>query len=308
MLSPSTTLYTQIKTYSAIKTIVRSTTLLLSSLVANAITIDRLFNSYKNQPNIKYEVIKGKSLNALIGGAPSDLEKETLRSIKKLIVFEMIMDQEQLIDLSENIGKLKDYSLVLSYSMDPSYPSIPLLSSALGTDSSNIVNIYSKNSSSDEYLNKPVIITYMGSKVALTFFDGKISPKVAKDLVQVKISDAFSDTASTKEQSPLDRINIQLNLYPQEKIHIVTDRDIYCGGDTIWLRAFIVDANSHIQTAMSKYAYIELLTPFGFANKRVKLIERNGVYAGYIPIDEDIYEGDYTLAAYTTYSENQGQD
>ncbi|MDE6380764.1 MAG: carboxypeptidase-like regulatory domain-containing protein [Muribaculaceae bacterium] len=37
-------------------------------------------------------------------------------------------------------------------------------------------------------------------------------------------------------------------------------------------------------------------------------MERDGVYAGYIPVDENVYEGDYTLAAYTAYSENQGQD
>ena len=106
----------------------------------------------------------------------------------------------------------------------------------------------------------------------------------------------------------LDHIDIQRIIYPQEKLHMVTDREIYCGGDTVWFRIFVVDAASHMQTDMSKYAYVELLNPFGEIQNRVKIIEKNGVYAGYIPVDEDIFEGDYTLAAYTLYSENQGKD
>ncbi|MDE6649335.1 MAG: hypothetical protein K2K45_05345 [Muribaculaceae bacterium] len=109
-------------------------------------------------------------------------------------------------------------------------------------------------------------------------------------------------------ETALDRINYQHSIYPQEKLHVVTDRDIYCGGDTIWLRVFVVDAATHQQTAMSKYAYVELLNPFEKVEKRIKLIERDGVYAGYIPIKEDIFEGDYTISAYTAYSENQGKD
>lgn len=106
----------------------------------------------------------------------------------------------------------------------------------------------------------------------------------------------------------LDRIDMQRTIYPQEKIHVVTDRDLYFGGDTVWFRAFIVDASTHRQTNMSKYTYVELRNPFGELQNMVKIIEKDGIYSGYIPVDEDIYEGDYTLAAYTFYSENQGKD
>ncbi|MDE6552315.1 MAG: hypothetical protein K2K98_05060 [Muribaculaceae bacterium] len=99
-----------------------------------------------------------------------------------------------------------------------------------------------------------------------------------------------------------------MSIYPQEKFHMVTDRDIYCGGDTVWFRLFVVDAGTHQPMAISKYAYVELLNPFGKVHHRVKVMERDGIYAGYLPINTDIYEGDYTLAAYTAYAENQGQD
>lgn len=113
---------------------------------------------------------------------------------------------------------------------------------------------------------------------------------------------------SEVKETALDRINIQQCIYPQEKLHVVTDRNVYSGGDTIWCRIFVVDAYTHQQVKKSKYVYLELLNPFGEVWDRIKVIEKNGVYAGYIPVDEDIYEGDYTLAAYTMYSENEGKD
>lgn len=113
---------------------------------------------------------------------------------------------------------------------------------------------------------------------------------------------------SEVRETALDRINIQQCIYPQEKLHVVTDRNVYSSGDTVWCRVFVVDAANHKQVNISKYVYLELLNPFGEVSDRIKIIEKDGVYSGYIPIDEDIYQGDYTLAAYTMYSENEGKD
>ncbi len=280
------------------------------SLIANALTIDNLLNYFKNLPDVKHEVIKGKRLNALVDSVATDIEKDALRTAKKLVVISSSMDEKQRGDLLSKLSLLNNYNLAFSYVMDTPEPTIPLLSTATGIKSSTTVNIYAKNSSSNEYLYNPVFLLHMNGIVALAYLDGKIKPDAAKDLVQATFNIVYygPDYTNNHKKTPLNGIDIQHKIYPQEKIHVVTDRDIYCGGDTIWLRAFIVDADSHLQTAISKYAYIELLTPFGFADKRVKIMERNGVFAGYIPVDEDIYEGNYTLAAYTAYSENQGKD
>lgn len=287
-------------------------TLLFSSLIANALTVDKLIKNYRNQPDVQYEEIKGKELEALIDSVSKDIEKEALRTAKKLVVIGFMKDEEQCKELSTELNKIDDYSLALAYTIDTPEPLNPLLFTVTGLESSIAVEIYSKNSSSSEFLIKPIFLINMWGMVALAYLDGKIKPDTAKEFVEVTFHTSYSFSASSPEgkekQSALDRINHQRNIYPQEKIHVVTDRDLYCGGDTIWLRAFVVDADTHIQTAISKYAYIELLTPFGFADKRVKLMEHDGVYAGYIPIDGDIYEGDYTLAAYTAYAENQGKD
>lgn len=113
---------------------------------------------------------------------------------------------------------------------------------------------------------------------------------------------------SVQAEDALSRINHQSNLYPQERLHVVTDRDIYCAGDTVWFRVFVVDASTLRQTSVSKYSYVELRNPFNGVSCRVKIIEREGVYAGYVPLSEDLPEGDYTLVAYTMYSENVGRD
>ncbi len=106
----------------------------------------------------------------------------------------------------------------------------------------------------------------------------------------------------------LDRLATQAEIYPQEKIHVVTDRDMYCAGDTIWLRTFVVDAISLQNAGLSKYAYVELRNPFKEVVSRKKIIDRDGVFAGYISLPEDMPEGDYTLTAYTAFSENPGKD
>lgn len=294
------------------KNIILTTALLFSSLIANAINVNELFKYYKNLPDVHYELIKGKGLETLKDSVSTEAEKEALSSAKQLIVVSSIMDGEQQNALLSKLNTLDDYSLAFSNAKETPEPTIPLLFNATGLESSTSVNIYAKNSSSCEYFNKPIFFINRNGMVALAYLDGKIKPEAAKNLVQLTFDNKHTDSDSTtktgKERSPLDRLDIQRNIYPQEKLHVVTDRDLYCGSDTIWMRVFVVDAGTHQQMAISKYAYVELLSPFGHAQKRVKLMERDGVYAGYIPVDEDIYEGDYTLTAYTAYAENQGKN
>ena len=73
----------------------------------------------------------------------------------------------------------------------------------------------------------------------------------------------------------------QIDRYPQEKLHVTTDKEDYILGDTIWLRVHSVD---------------------------IKLLNRDDVYSGYFPTQGLEREGDYTLTAYTMYMRNQGPE
>lgn len=127
-------------------------------------------------------------------------------------------------------------------------------------------------------------------------------------IAMLSVMMAVSVTAMAQDNTELKRLATQMEIYPQEKIHVVTDRDMYCAGDTVWLRTFVVDALSLQDARLSKYAYLELRNPFKEVVTRIKLIDRDGVFSGYIPLTQDMPEGDYTLTAYTVFSENQGSD
>lgn len=92
-----------------------------------------------------------------------------------------------------------------------------------------------------------------------------------------------------------------------EKIHMVTDRDIYVGGDTVWFRGFVVDDAFNRPLDISRYLYVELHDPFNNVKERVKIMKRDGAYYGYLPLDSSLPTGVYMLAAYTLFSQNVGE-
>lgn len=121
--------------------------------------------------------------------------------------------------------------------------------------------------------------------------------------------------AATGEPSPgNDAETIQQHFdrqragYPQEKIHVTTDRETYMAGDTIWLRALLVDATTHIATDGSVYVYIELRDQHNEVAQRVKLAGHKGQFAGHIPLDVKTTEGEYFITAYTKYMESVGEE
>ena len=104
------------------------------------------------------------------------------------------------------------------------------------------------------------------------------------------------------------RMDLQRYVYPQEKINVTTDKEHYMAGDTIWLRAFVVDASSHCPVDVSRYVYVELRNPFNQVEYRAKLISRKGEFCGYLPLDAKMAEGRFMLTAYTMFMENAGEE
>ena len=106
-----------------------------------------------------------------------------------------------------------------------------------------------------------------------------------------------------------NRIWQQTCLFPNEKIHLHTDRSVYAGGDTIWFKAYLVNALDNKQETASQYIYSELLDPFGKNVCRVKIKQdKNAQFYGYLPVDDEIPAGQYTVRAYTRYMENAGEE
>jgi len=100
----------------------------------------------------------------------------------------------------------------------------------------------------------------------------------------------------------------QLSVFPQEKIHLHTDKPYYLSGERIWFRAHVVDAASHIPSFSSGSLYVELFDARDSVICRVKTGYTNDLYSGYIKIPENAPEGDYTLRAYNARMRNLDED
>ena len=101
----------------------------------------------------------------------------------------------------------------------------------------------------------------------------------------------------------------QTYLFPQEKIHIHTDRTVYVPGERIWFKAYLTDAVTFQSSVQSRYVYAELI------DSRDSLIDRvmirpdsDNLFYGNLFLSKVIPKGDYTLRAYTRYMENLGDD
>jgi hypothetical protein len=105
-----------------------------------------------------------------------------------------------------------------------------------------------------------------------------------------------------------DLLSTQLNVYPQEKIHLHTDRNYYVPGEKIWFKAYVIDAHTHLYPTQSQYVYVELISPVETLVERVMIRPNDDIFYGHLPLSKNIPEGDYTLRAYTRYMENLGDD
>lgn len=109
-------------------------------------------------------------------------------------------------------------------------------------------------------------------------------------------------------QAIAERIDRQRFDFPQEKIHVMTDRGRYLAGDTIWFRAWVVDAATHLQVDASQFVYVQLVSPTDSVMTRVKIHpDGQGTFTGYLPLSIDIPEGRYQLTAYTMFMQSVGE-
>ena len=91
----------------------------------------------------------------------------------------------------------------------------------------------------------------------------------------------------------------------QEKIYIHTDNNCYFVGDTIWYKAYVVNADNLKPTTYSKVLYVELLTPDGYLVERQQLyIREDGTTTCQFALSDSLYSGYYEVRAYTKWQLN----
>ena len=72
-----------------------------------------------------------------------------------------------------------------------------------------------------------------------------------------------ADSAVVRIQNYLKNIYAFNQAYPQEKVYLHLDNRSYFIGDTLWFKAYVVNATTLRLTDVSKVLYVELLNDKG---------------------------------------------
>jgi hypothetical protein len=99
----------------------------------------------------------------------------------------------------------------------------------------------------------------------------------------------------------------QLNV-PQEKIFIHTDKTFYLTGETVWLKAYLVDASFHRPLGVSSISYVEVLNRDMKPVLQAKIAMKKGFGNGYLVIPGFLNSGNYILRGYTNWMKNFSPD
>ena len=95
---------------------------------------------------------------------------------------------------------------------------------------------------------------------------------------------------------------------PQERIYLQTDKPYYTAGDTVWLRAHLLDAATGVPVSRSRFVYIELHDQQADTLMQRLMIrsDADGVFANALLLPKSLPGGVYTLVAYTQWMRNFG--
>jgi len=111
---------------------------------------------------------------------------------------------------------------------------------------------------------------------------------------------------------PLDKIIAQLDkwldLHPQEKVYLQTDKPYYAAGDDIWFKAYVVINGEHKLSALSGVLNVELIDDRDSVKQSLKLPLISGLSRGNITLPDTLAEGNYRIRAYTNWMRNAGSD
>lgn len=95
--------------------------------------------------------------------------------------------------------------------------------------------------------------------------------------------------------------------YPQQKSYLHLDKLAYRAGETIWYKAYLVDARTHTPDSISKNLVVELVSSFGQSTMIQLLKLENGSGKGDFLLPDTIPQGLYRIRAYTNWMRNFGE-
>lgn len=102
----------------------------------------------------------------------------------------------------------------------------------------------------------------------------------------------------------LDHLKRDRAVLAQEQVFLDTDKNFYLTGETIWYKAYCINALQRTPSTLSAVLYVELLDTKGMAILQEKVLLENGQGRGHLFISSEMKSGDYVLRAYTAWMKN----
>jgi len=100
-----------------------------------------------------------------------------------------------------------------------------------------------------------------------------------------------------------------INHSAPEKLYIQFDKPEYAAGDTIWFKAYVFNAASHLLSSRSGLLHVDIATDSNRVIKQYLFAVDNGLCPGNIAIAEkDFKPGNYVVRTYTQWMRNFSQD
>lgn len=90
----------------------------------------------------------------------------------------------------------------------------------------------------------------------------------------------------------------------REKVFVHTDKTFYLAGETLWLKAYVLDGASGEATALSRVVYVEILNNRWQPVLQAMLPLERGLGDGSFVLPPSLPSGMYLLRAYTAWMEN----
>ncbi|WP_353146043.1 hypothetical protein [Chryseobacterium sp.] len=124
-----------------------------------------------------------------------------------------------------------------------------------------------------------------------------------KLITLLAISTIYCLNAQTKAEEAL---KIFEQKYPQEKVHLIFNKNSYIAGDNLWFKSFVFDGYS--PSAISTSLFVELYDSNKTQIDKKLIPLMNGEGSGSFTLPENLKEDVYYIRAYTTWMTNFNED
>ena len=92
--------------------------------------------------------------------------------------------------------------------------------------------------------------------------------------------------------------------YSQEKIHLHTDKSYYSTGDTVYFKAYVLNAAGNLPSEVSRVLHVDMIDERETVVESALFPVEDGTARGTTVLSDSLREGSYTIRAYTNWMRN----